>query len=441
MRIKFFAFLLLCLPLPALAVDIQTWRLDNGARVLFVENHEIPMAAMRVSFDAGSARDPAALPGLASFTAGLLEEGAGKLSGDAIAEALDRTGAQLSAFADRDQAGIQLKTLSDPKLRNAVAELAGLILTQPTFPEDALQRERQRTLAAIAQGEEDPDTVAEWKFYEAAYGQHPYAHPVIGTRAAVPQFSRAAVAEFYRRHYTGASAVVAVVGDLSRAEAEAWVRQVVGSLPKGEPLPALPSVPSLAAGKLLHIAMPVNQTYVLMGQPSIARLDPDYFPMLVGNYTLGGGGFSSRLMEEVREKRGLSYSVYSYNLPLRREGPFQAGLQTATQQAGEALKVMRQAMSRYIQSGPTPAELKAAKDNLTGGFPLRIDSNAKILEYLSLIGVYGLPLDYLDTFRQRVEAVSAEDIRRALARHLDPARMVVVAVGTQPPGPDFVAAK
>ncbi|MEK8089779.1 pitrilysin family protein [Thermithiobacillus plumbiphilus] len=441
MRIKLLGFLFLLVPLPALAVDIQTWQLENGAKVLFVESHEIPMATLRVTFDAGSARDPEQLPGLAAFTAGLLEEGAGGLNVDQLGEQLDRTGGQVSTFADRDQAGIQVKTLSDPQLRQQVGELAALMLTRPDFPEDAIAREKQRTLAGIAMEDEDPGTVASKAFFKAAYGEHPYAHPTSGTRDSVPRFQRQHLLDFYKQYFVGANAVVALVGDLSRPQAEAWVRQVVGQLPQGSAPAPLPAAPRLNAPTKLFVHMPVNQTTIYMGEPAMRRLSPDYFPLLVGNYTLGGGGFSSRLMEEVREKRGLSYSVYSYFMPLQQQGPFQAGLQTSTKQAAAALTVMRDSIERYTKTGPTPQELKAAKDNLTGSFPLRIDSNAKILEYLSLIGFYGLPLNYLDTFQQRVEQVRADEIRRAMDQHLNPARMAVVAVGSEPPGPDFTPAR
>lgn len=437
MRVKLLSLVLLLVPLPALAVNIQTWQLQNGARVLFVESHEIPMATLRVSFDAGSARDPEQLPGLAAFTAGMLEEGAGGLSVDQLGEELDRTGGQIGAFADRDQAGIQVKTLSEPQLRQQVGNLAAMMLTRPDFPESAIVREKQRTLAGIAIEDEDPDAVASKTFFKVVYGNHPYAHPTSGTRDSVPHFQRQNLQDFYRKYFVGSNAVVAVVGDLTRPQAEAWVRQIVGQLPRGALPSALPPAPHPNAAQKVYVHMPVNQTTIYMGEPAMRRLSPEYFPLLVGNYTLGGGGFSSRLMADVREKRGLSYNVYSYFMPLLQQGPFQAGLQTSTKQAGEALAVMRDTIERYTKTGPTPQELKAAKDNLTGSFALRIDSNAKVLEYLSLIGFYKLPLDYLDTFRQRVDQVTADEVRRDMDQHLNPGRMAVVAVGSEPPGPGF----
>ena len=432
------ALLLCCglLPATSQAVQIQHWTLDNGAKVYFVESHEVPMALMRVSFDAGSSRDPLALPGLASFTSSLLDEGTAEMRSEAIAEALDRSGGSVSAFAEREQAGIVLKTLSDPALRAQVTALAVKILSQPIFPEDALERNRRLTQAAILENREDPETIAEERFSQAVYGDHPYAHPVIGSADAVTRFSRQAVLDFYQRHYQTEGAVVAIVGDLSRAEAEIWAKTLLANLPKGERLSPIAPAPA-AQAKKLFIKMPVNQTSIVMGQAAEMRTDPEYFPLLVGNYTLGGGGFGSRLMEEVREKRGLSYGVYSYFAPMQQKGPFQAGLQTATAQAGAALEVMQQTIKAFLQDGPSAVELRAARDNLTGGFPLRIDANSKILDYLSLIGIYGLPLDYLDQFQRRVEQVNAAAVKKAFSSHLDLTQMVIVAVGSEPPTADF----
>ena len=182
---------------------------------------------------------------------------------------------------------------------------------------------------------------------------------------------------------------------------------------------------------MLELDYPASQAHIFLGMPAIARGDPDFFPLLVGNYTLGGGGFVSRLMQEVREKRGYAYSVYSYFSPMRQAGPFQIGLQTKKAQAGEALQVVRRVLDDFLAQGPSAAELKAAKDNLIGSFPLRLDSNRNILEHAAMIGFYGLPLDYLDNYQARVQAVSAEDIRRAFARHLQPGQLVTVTVRPQ----------
>src|SRR5574341_168408 len=219
------------------------------------------------------------------------------------------------------------------------------------------------------------------------------------------------------------------VGDVTRADAEAIAEALTRGLPEGKPLPPLPKVVPPAQARTEKIPHPATQAHILMGYTGISRGDPDYFPLWVGNYALGGGGFVSRLTEEVRQKRGLAYSVYSYFMPLKEPGPFQIGLQTKKEQAEEALAVVRSTFEEFIAKGVTDKELKAAKDNLIGGFPLRIDSNKKILEYLALIGFYKLPLTYLDDFPKKVEQVTAAQIKEAFQRRIRVGDMVTVVVG------------
>jgi zinc protease len=233
---------------------------------------------------------------------------------------------------------------------------------------------------------------------------------------------------FHAAHYVANRAVISMIGDISRAEADEIARQLTVRLPQGAPLPALPAV-ELAPAKEEHIAHPASQAHILMGVPALARGDADYFALIVGNYTLGGGGFVSRLTREVREKRGLSYSVYSYFNPLAQPGPFQAGLQTQKEQTDEALKIVRDTIAAFLRDGPTPQELKAAKDNLIGGFALRIDNNKKILDNIAAIGFYRLPLDYLDTWTSNVAKVSAADVKAAFNRKLVLDKMSTVVVG------------
>jgi zinc protease len=276
---------------------------------------------------------------------------------------------------------------------------------------------------------QDPGEIASRAFYSAIYGAHPYGIPSTGTEQSVRAITRQDVLEFYRRYYVGRNAVVAIVGAVSRGEAEAMAEAAVGRLSEGEAAPALPAVPSLDEAKILHLDHPSSQTHLLMGEPGMRRGDPDYLPLYVGNHILGGSGLVSRISDEVREKRGLSYSAYSYFVPMRVEGPFTLGLQTRNENSTEALQVLRQTLDRYVEEGPTDEELLAAKKNITGGFPLNVDSNSDILGYIAMIGFYGLPLDYLDTFNERVEAVTASQIHDAFARRIHPERMATVTVG------------
>ena len=430
MRIKhFLVALMLSLPLSAhAALAIQHWQTPQGARVYFAASHELPILDISVDFPAGSARDPAGKAGLARLTHGLLDQGAGGLSDTSIAHRLADVGAVLAGSFDRDRAGVTLRTLSSAAEKDKALDILARVLQRPDFPQAVVQREKRRLIAAIREAEADPGTVADKAFYRALYGTHPYAHDEAGEPAAIGRLTRGDLQAFYRAHYSAPNAVISLVGDISRAEAEAIAARLASGLSRTAALPALPD-PALPAASDTRIAHPSAQSHVLVGAVGMARSDPDYFPLFVGNYVLGGGGFDSRLMREVRDKRGYAYSAYSYFLPMRQAGPFQLGLQTKLEQTDDALAVARDTLRQFIAEGPSEVELAQAKANLTGGFPLRIDSNRKILDYLAAIGFYGLPLDYLDTWVARVEAVDVAAVKQAFARRIDPDRLVTVVVG------------
>ena len=426
---RFFIGLLLSLPLSAqAALTIQNWQTPQGTRVVFVESHELPILDISVDFPAGSARDPAGKAGLARLTHGLLDQGAGGLSDTAIAHRLADVGAVLSGNFDRDRAGVTLRTLSSAAEKTAALDTLARVLQKPDFPQAVIKREKQRLISSIREAEADPGTVADKAFYRALYGAHPYAHDEAGDPAAIEKLTRGDLQAFYQTHYSAPNAVIALMGDISRAEAEAIAAQLAGGLSRAAAVPALPK-PAPAAASDTRIAHPSSQSHVLEGVVGVARNDPDFFPLYVGNYVLGGGGFDSRLMREVRDKRGYAYSAYSYFMPMMEAGPFQLGLQTKREQTDDALKVAQATLRQFIADGPSEAELTQAKANLTGGFPLRIDSNKKILEYLSVIGFYRLPLDYLDTWVDKVNAVDVAAVKQAFARHVDPDKLVTVVVG------------
>jgi len=421
--------LLVVLPPAEAAPKIQHWTLANGARVYFVETHELPMLQVRAVFDAGSSRDPADKAGLANLVSAMLDEGAGNLSTDDIASRFESLGAEFGAGIDRDMAGVSLRSLSDASLLDPALDLFATILTSPTFPAANLERTRAQVLVALRKDAESPGAVADKAFYRALYGDHPYAHDPAGAEASLKGITRDDLVSFQRRYYVGANAWFVIVGDASPREARRIAEKTVGRLPAGEAAPALPAVAALSAASQKPINFPATQTHVLMGEPGTWRGDPDYFPLYVGNYILGGGGLVSRLAEEVREKNGLSYSVYSYFYPLRVPGPLVIGLQTKNDTRDRALKLARQVVSDFVAHGPTPQELDAAKKHITGGFPLRLDSNGKITENLAVIAFYGLPLTYLDDFIPRVEAVTADQIRDAFRRRVHPDKMLTVTVG------------
>ena len=423
--------------LPALALlsfgawsgpEIQSWKTQNGARVLFVPAPDLPMVDVRVVFDAGSARD-GDKPGLSQLTNALLTEGAGEWDADQVAQRMDSVGASMGSGAMRDMAWVSLRTLTQEHAFDTSVATLARILDSPTFPATALERNRQMMLAGLQREEQSPAGVVKKRFMQEVFGTHPYAVHSGGTKESLAAMTREDVLAQYRRFYVAGNATISIVGALDRKQAEELAMRLVGGMQAGAAAPPLPAVAGLQQGSEQHIPFPSSQSHILLGQPGMRRGDPDYFALYVGNHILGGSGLVSLLSDEVREKRGLSYSVYSYFSPMRADGPFILGAQTKNQQAGEALKVMRQTLADYIQRGPSDQELEAAKQNITGGFPLNIASNGKIVEYISMIGFYGLPLDYLDAFVGRINALTKEQIRDAFQRRVHPERFVTVVVG------------
>ena len=420
------------------AIPIEHWTHASGARVYLVSSPSIPMLDVQLDFDGGSRRDPAAQAGLASSTAGLLSGGVAAQPGlpaldeNQLSEAWVDLGAQFGAQAGTDRFTLSLRTLTEPDLLQRAVALAARQMAAPAWPQAVWQRDRERVLAALKEAENRPGTQAGRAFARAVYGNHPY-----GFQPDAATFNAIGVADmqaFYRRHVVACRAQVTLVGAIDRAQADAIVGQFMASL-KSHGCTALPAVPEVRAlDRAVDERLPfaAAQAQVLIGQPGIARNDPDFFPLFVGNYILGGGGFVSRLTTEVREKRGLSYSVYSYFSPGRHAGAFQIGLTTRPDQAAQAVDVSRTVVKQFVEQGPTEDELNAAKAFLVNGFSLRIDSNRKLLDNVANIGWNGLPLDYLDTWTQQIERVSVADIRRSFARVLQPDRMVTVVVGAQP---------
>jgi zinc protease len=407
---------------------IQHWETGNGARVYYVPAPELPMVDVRIVFNAGSARD-GKLPGLAALTNSLLDQGAGGADANRIAEKFDSVGASVDTGSKRDMAWVGVRTLTKPPLFDTAIATLTDVLTRPDFNDGDLERERQRMLVALQFKQQKPGSVADEAFYKALYPDHPYGTPPDGTKESVTAISRDDINEFYKQYYAAQNDVVGIVGAVDRAEAETLAERLTGKLSAGEVAQPLPPVPVLKKPAEIVMPFPSSQVHVLMGQPGMSRDDPDYFALYVGNYILGGGGLVSLLSNEIREERGLSYSIYSYFLPMAEKGPFELGFQTRADQTEEAVSVSRETLERYLKDGPTEKELIAAKKNITGGYPLRIDSNSKILEYLGVIGFYGLPLDYLERFNARIEAVTREQVRDAFRRHIDADRFVTVRVG------------
>ncbi|MDO9102453.1 MAG: pitrilysin family protein [Candidatus Nitrotoga sp.] len=408
---------------------IQHWSSPSGARVYFVENHDLPMLDLTVTFAAGSSFDATEKSGLAGLAHRMLDLGAEGLSEDDIARNMADIGAQFGKNFDADRAGISLRTLSSTAERVQALDILARVLQHPLFKEDVLAREKIRLIADLKEDETKPERIAEKAFGKAVFGTHPYGLPSAGEVATVENIQRTDIEAFYRTHYLAKTAVVAIMGDVTRAEAEAIAQNLTAQLPQGVETAQVAPVTMQIKANEQRIIHPATQSHILMGAPGLARKDPDYFALYVGNHILGGGGFVSRLMHEIREKRGLAYSVYSYFIPMKLPGAYQIGLQTKKNQADEALRLVRATLREFIDKGVTKKELQASKQNIIGGFPLRIDSNKKIVDYLSVIGFYELPLTYLDDFVGNVDKVTIAQIRAAFERRVNPDAMATVIVG------------
>ena len=415
----------LAVPLAHAGPTIERWQTTSGARVFFVENHALPILDVQVDFAAGTAREREGRAGVAALTRELIALGVAGMDETQIASRLADVGARLSGGVDMDRASLTLRTLSMADKRAPALDVLRAILSTPQFPADVFDREKARSVAALKEALTRPETLASRAFWSAMYPSHPYGR--YATPESVSALERVDVVAFHSANYTAPRATVAIVGDLSRTQAEALAEELAAALPPAPGLAAI-AVPELPAASEQRISHPAQQAHLLLGLPALKRGDPDFFALVVGNYSLGGGGFVSRLMKEVRDKRGLAYSVHSYFLPLAQPGPFQIGLQTKKAQADDALKLTREVLQGFLEQGPSEDELQAAKQNLIGSFPLRLDSNRKILDNVAVIGFYGLPLDYLDHYQQKVQAVTVDDVKRAFSRHVRPADLMTVTV-------------
>lgn len=421
-------------------VPIEQWTQSSGVQVFLAPSMGIPMVDVRIDFDAGSRRDPSDQAGLASATAGMTAKGVRASPGDpaldenSLSEAWADLGASFGAHASSDRMSFSLRSLTYPDLLPKAVQLAARQLGEPAFPSAIWQREREKLVASIKEANRRPATLAGRAFASAVYGQHPYGFEM--TEATLARIDVADMKADYQRYILPCRAKVTIVGAVTRDQADTLVNNLFSRLPSAatgtQSCPALPAVAEVAPldkPSEQRIAFESAQAHVLIGQPGFKRDDPDYFPLIVGNYILGGGGFVSRLTNEVREKRGLSYSVYSYFAPSMHAGAFTVGLQTRPDQADQAVQVSRDVLKQFVTDGPTETELQAAKDNLIGGFALRVDNNRKLLDNISNIAWNQLPLDYLDTWTKHVGQVNVADIKAAFLRKLQPDKMATVILG------------
>lgn len=418
------------------ATPVEHWSAQGGTRVYLVSTPNLPMLDLQIDFDAGSRRDFVNKAGLSSAVAMMMSKGFKSsptlpaMDENQLGEAWADLGASFVASSSQDRFSFRLRTLTQDEILKAATLLAAQQMARPAFDAKIFEREREKSIAALRESLTQPGAVAGRAFAAAIYPSHPYGELV--TPESMQSTQVEDLESFYKQYINLCNARISMVGNLSKAQASQLVEVLISQFNKDTACPILPKmadVAPLVKSIEKRIDFDSAQAHVLIGQPAIDRADPDYFPLTVGNYVLGGGGFVSRLTEQVREKRALSYSVYSYFSPGKQPGPFTIGLQTRPDQALQAVNLSREVLAEFVNNGPTQAELKAAKDNLVGSFPLRLDSNKKLLDNLANIAWNDLPLNYLDTWVTAVKAVSIKDIKAAFQRHIQPAQMATVIVG------------
>jgi zinc protease len=408
--------------------EIQSWSTQHGARVLFVENTMLPMVDVRVVFDAASSRD-GELPGVAMLTNGLLAEGAAGKDAQELAELFESVGAEFDNGALRDMAYVGVRTLTDEIYLDAAINTLADVLVRPDFPQSAFDRELARMKVALEARKQSPADIAEEAFFKAVYADHPYAQPSGGTPQSLAQIGLEDVKAFYQRYYVASNAVLAIVGAVDRMQAEEIVERLMAGMPAGSKPEPLPEVPELDRAQTIKIDYPSKQSHIYLGQPGMRRADEDFFILYVANHPFGGSGFASRLVGVIREDRGLAYSVSSFFSPMQAKGPFIINMQTRSDQTEQALSLLESELKKYVAEGPDKNELDNSISNITGSYPLSLDSNSKLLGSLAMMAFYDLPEDYLETYIANIRKVDRADIKRVLKKRIDIENRVTVVVG------------
>lgn len=421
------AVLLLVASTEAVPLDAHRQVLPNGIVLLIAERPAIPMVVVRAYVRAGSAFDPLDASGLANLTAELLTRGTAKRSGPQLDAAIEFVGGRLGASAGRDGVTVSLAVLK--KDLQLGLDLLAEVLLEPTFPEAELKRKAKEIQAAIRRSEDEPPQVAARTLATLLYPGHPYGHPVVGTEEVVGKLTRDQVVEFYRRYYRPDALILTVVGDVGRAEIVKELSQRFGHwMASGQAPPTVPLAPATPPVLTRTVTRDLTQATVYLGRPAIRRDHPDYYPLMVASYILGGGS-ASRLYTKVRDEAGLAYWVGSYLAARRYGASFLVSLQTRTDGVAEALRLIKTELTRMGQAPVSDHELALAKAYLTGSFPLRMDTSAELADLLVTVEEFGLGLDYPDRFKERVENVSAADVLRVARLYLDPATFSIVCVG------------
>jgi len=404
--------------------------LKNGVTLLFVETHALPMVNISVAIKAGAIYDPLEKGGVAGLTAALLDEGTKNRPSKQIAEEIDFIGGRLSASGGEDFSSVSLVVLKKDLATGM--ELLTDILLNPVFPEEELERKKKETIAAIISAKDDPGTVASKAFYKVVFQGHPYGIPVEGDEESVSRITRDDIVNFYQQYYKPNNTIIAVTGDIEYKEAVSLIETSLKRWEKSKlKLPDVPSVNKVVSRDSILIDRNITQSNIVLGHTGISRDNPDYYAVTVMNYILGGGGFESRMVKEIRDKKGLAYSVYSRFDVNKYPGAFSVEVQTKNETAMEAIEGIKTELKKIREEQVQDEELKNAKAYLTGSFPLRLDTNAKISNFLVLVEFYNLGLDYINEYVKKIDAVTKDDVLRVAGKYIDTENYITVIVGKQ----------
>jgi len=412
---------------PAAAMNIQQIQSPGGIKAWLVEEHSVPLISLKYAFDGGNSQDPEGKAGVANFITAMMDEGAGDLKSEQYQERMEDLAMRMSYDDTKDSLYGSFETLSAN--RDKAAELLKLSVQQPRFDQDAVERIRQQLIANLIYADKDPGKVAMREWYAQAFAGHPYARPSSGTVDTVSKITRDDLLAYHKRIFARDNLKVVAVGDITPAELGKLIDDVFGGLPAKADLFPVAKTEPIPGGSQRVIDMGVPQSVAVFGLGAMPRMDPDFMTAFVVNHILGGGGFSAKLMEEVREKRGLAYSVYTYIQPDRYTSILVGSVATKNASMAESLDIIRKEMKKMAENGPTQADLDAAKSYLTGSYALRFDTNSKIASQLLGLMQEGFGPDYVETRNKKIEAITLADAKRVAARLLKPENLIVTVVG------------
>ena len=431
-QITYFLIIMILPNITQANIEISEYETSNGIKVLYSKSENIPMIDIKITFDAGSNRD-GNLKGLSMLTHNLLDEGTTKLSAEEIASSFESTGAVFNTSVNKDKSSISLRSLADKKYLGPSLKTFLDILSDSTFPQKELSLQKDRTVSTIIEDESDPSDVSMNLFFKEIYKNYAYGYPSIGEKSIIKNISRKDIVNFYKNNLNQKTAKIAIVSSLSKKDVEALSEKISKSLERKDILINKNTIQLKKDNKEKFIFKKFNseQAHIYIGGLAIKRGAKNHLPLYVGNYIFGGSGFSARLMQELRVKRGYTYGVYSYIYPMKNIGPFVIGIETKSEQAQISVELIHNMLQEFIENGPTNEEIKHAKEAIINGFPLRVDSNSDILNYLSMINYYNLPMDYLAKFTENISKITKKDIISAFKEEIDYKNLTTLVVGNE----------